>query len=323
MNKLCYVTDLTDIANNECFKDASAGELRVLLVLAEYSKRPIDIDRLAELAGVSLARTKSAVSLFEAAGLILPEDSFAAVKIEFGECKTDISAKEVARDIRNEELADLIDECTALMGVGSLVTEDIKVITALATDTVLTPEYIVTLLAFLKSTAGETKKITAKKLRAEAQKLLARDIDTLEALEAYIKDKSCEFKDEWEYRRILQLWGRAFSRTEREYVKKWAHVYAFSTAIVAEAYEIAILKTQKLSFPYMDTLLTDWYTVGCKTVEECRARASQTSAMIKNDTKAKKGGRKTKEADVPKYSNFDAEEAMQRAIERSFGERKN
>ena len=83
MNKLCYVTDFTDISDNECFKEASAGELRVLLVLAEYNKRPIDIHLLAELAGVSLARAKSAVSLCEAAGIIYPNGEIATFGEEF------------------------------------------------------------------------------------------------------------------------------------------------------------------------------------------------------------------------------------------------
>ena len=319
MNDYCFVCDLTDISENECFREASASELRVLLVLIEYNRRRISLDTLCELAGTSAARTKSAIALFEAAGVLAEADSFAIVKDEFSEQEIERRAINVAREIRDEGLAELITECTALMEKESLSTEDVKIITNLVTDTTLSPEYILTLLAFLSSTVGENKKITAKKLRAEAEKLLSKDIDTLEALEAYVKNKTEELHYEWEYRRALQMWSRGFSSAEREYIKKWAHVYGFSTAIVTEAYERTVLATSGISFPYMDALLTDWHSSGCTTLAECKARSEQTSAEFKAKKTARAGTKKTQEAATPNFSNFDSDDAMMRALERSYG----
>lgn len=324
MTDFFFVCDLTDISENECFREASAGELRVLLVLLEYNKRRISLDKLAELAGASAARVKSAVALFEAAGIITALDSFAVVKDEFGECKIDTHALTVARDIRDEGLAELIEECTRLMERDTLSTEDVKIITSLATDTTLTPEYILALAAFLKGMLKDGKKLSAKKLRAEAEKLIGKDIDTLEALEAYIKDKSEELHDEWEYRRALQMWSRSFSTGERDYIRKWAHVYGFSTAIVKAAYEKSVLNIKSVSFPYMDALLTDWHSAGCKTLEECIARSEQTGAKLKAKRVSKESGaKKAPEAATPNFSNFDSDDAMMRALERSYGKSKD
>ena len=320
MNEFCFITDLTDIAENECFREASAGELRVLLVLIEYNKRKISLDTLSELACVSEARVKSAITLFESAGILSKADGYAVIKDEFASQDIDKYSVSVAREIRDERLAELIEECAVLMESESLPTEDVKIITSLATDTTLAPEFILALAAFLKSTLKENKRLTAKKLRAEAEKLIAKDIDTLEALEAYIKNKSGEIRDEWEYRRILQMWSRPFSNTEREYIKKWSHEFGFSTAIVSEAYEKTILNTHVLSFPYMDKLLTDWHEAGCKTLAECKARSEQTGAALKTERCEKpRGTSGIKESATPKFSSFDSEDAMMRALERSYG----
>ena len=324
MTDYCFAVDLTDISENECFREASVGELRVLLVLTEYNKRRISLDTLSELAGVSTARAKSAISLFESAGVISEVDGYAVVKDEFSECEIDRRAVTVAREIRDEGLAELIEECARLMDRDSLSTEDVKIITSLTTETTLSPEYILALAAFLKSMLSDGKRLSAKKLRAEAEKLIAKDIDTLEGLEAYIKDKSEQMADEWEYRRALQMWSRPFSSSERDYIKQWAHVYGFSTAIVTEAYEITVINTHGVSFPYMDTLLTDWHNAGCKTLAECKARREQTGTALKTERAEKAAGPSRKlESEIPKYSNFNAEDAMMRAIERSYGKSKD
>ena len=321
MTDLCYVIDLCDISENECFREASAQELSVLLFICEYNRRKINLDTLAELSGVSLARTKSALALFEAAGIISEVSEHAVVKDEFGDLDIKSPSVTVAKEIRDEGLRELIEECAGFMERDTLSTEEIKTITALVTDTVLTPEYVLELTAFLKSTLKAGKKLTAKKISAEAEKLIAKDIDTLEALEAYIKNKTSELHDEWEYRRALQIWPRSFTSTERSFIKTWSREYGFSVSIVTEAYDIAVLNTGGLSFPYIDRLLTDWYNAGCKTLEECKARREQKSTALKNEAEAKRpgGAKKAKESATPKYSNFNADDAMLRAIERSFG----
>ena len=55
----------------------------------------------------------------------------------------------VADSIRDGNLKSAIDECAMLIGTPSLPTADVKLITALYTQYGLSPEYIVTLAAYL------------------------------------------------------------------------------------------------------------------------------------------------------------------------------
>ena len=121
-------------------------------------------------------------------------------------------------------------------------------------------------------------------------------------------------------RELLGIRGRALTKTERDFFKKWMHEFGYSKDIIGEAYDITVSATGDRSLPYMDSILTGWHDADCKTLEECRTKAE----MHKYEGKKKANNssqksKKTVEADIPKYSNFNSEDALMRALERSYG----
>jgi DnaD/phage-associated family protein len=122
---------------------------------------------------------------------------------------------------------------------------------------------------------------------------------------------------------MLGVYNRSFASSEREYFRRWMHEYCYSTVIIGEAYDITVNATGKLSLSYMDSILKGWYESGCKTLEECRARVNMRKQERTN--KAKKSSQKsnkTVEAETPKYTDFNSEDALLRALERSYGDEK-
>lgn len=299
---------------SESFGEASREELRVLVAVME-SAEPLSVEEISSLASVSPARAKGAVAFWSAEGIFTESDGIAeefAATVRQGEID-EIPAARVAVSIRDEGLADLIEECAEIMGKPALTTEEVKNLTALVTQYALTTDYIATLAAYLASKG----KLTAVRLRDRAISLVGRGVDTTEALEVYIKDREKQSSAEIEFRRLLGIYNRSTTEMERNAFNKWSEELGYSTAVVGEAYSICVANTGSLSIPYMDKVLTAWHEAGCKTVEECRAfYSSQKAAEKPEDERPKR--RSKSEPEKPRYGDFDINDAFAAALKRSY-----
>ena len=338
----------------ESFSEATAEELRVLVVLLEAEGEALTYKEIASRASVSAARAKSATALWRADGVLDKEPT----KTVTGEAKTKVAVTstavdtavagasininnddnlkdefaerftsdmyeersvETAKTIRDGELAQLLEECAMLLDKPALSTEEVKKITSVYSQLSLSAEYIFTLAAHL----AENGKFTATNLAKRAEALAERGVDSLEALCLYIEDEKCENGTDKEFRRLFGIWNRKLSRTDREYFRRWSEDFGYSTEIVGEAYGIMTANNASggVNLKYIDTILTHWHEAGCKTVAQCRAEEERSRAE-RGEKNTAKGGRKKPDA-KPKFVDFDVEDAFQRALERSYGKGEN
>ena len=338
----------------ESFSEATAEELRVLVVLLEAEGEALTYKEIASRASVSAARAKSATALWRADGVLDKEpaktvtgeaktkvavtstavDTAAAgasininnddnIKDEFAERFTsgmyEERSVETAKTIRDGELAQLLEECAMLLDKPALSTEEVKKITSVYSQLSLSAEYISTLALHL----AQSGKLTAVNLAKRAEALAERGVDSLEALCLYIEDEKSENGTDKEFRRLFGIWNRKLSRTDREYFRRWSEDFGYSTEIVGEAYGIMTANNASggVSLKYIDTILTHWHEAGCKTVAQCRAEEERSRAE-RGEKNTAKGGRKKPDA-KPKFVDFDVEDAFQRALERSYGKGEN
>lgn len=318
MPKINFRVDALSVIGNTAFAEASQEELRCLIALIELGGSVEDERELAGAAEISVARCKAALTFWEEAGAITPCGE-PVVKQEFADRLVrgeidETPATVVADSIRNESLASMIDECATLMGQACLSNTEVKNITALYTQYSLSPEYIVTLAAHL----ADKGSLTVRKLCDEAIRLSGKGCDKVEALDAYIKEMEESSGAEWEFRRVLGIYGRNLSVSEKKYFKKWAEELGYSVAVVSEAYDIAVLNTKsgRGDLRYMDSVLTAWHEAGCRTVSECRAKAEADRLTRESDKKEKKYTKS--QAETPRYGNFDIQKAFDDAVSRSF-----
>lgn len=320
---LNYRIDRIRVIGSTAFAEASKEELRALLALIELNGEIEGADELAEAAMISPARCKAALAFWEESGVIAIDDGRPMITEEFEDRLTageidEVPAKQVADSIRDENLASMIDECALLMNQACLPNGDVKNLTALYTQYTLSAEFIVTLAAHL---AGRSD-LTVRKLCNEAIRLSGKGIDNAEALDAYIKDMEESTGAEWEFRRVLGIWGRNLSASERKYFKKWSEDFGYSVSIVSEAYDLAVLNTRsgRGDLRYMDSVLSTWHEAGCRTVGDCREQIEADRLKRSKDkgtAEAKKRQKTT--PDAPRYGNFDINEAFNNAVARSFG----
>lgn len=322
MTEYTFKVKLDGILALECFKEATADEIKVLLAIKSLEDTAFTAESVAKALGISEARVKSAITLFKESGVLIARDDkiLAEVEYEFEPKKDKREAKaEVARSIRDNDLYEMNVEMERILGK-TLEAREIERITSLYTKKGLSPEYILTLASFLST---KRNPLTVEAIVREANKLTDKQIDTLEELEVYVKEKEAEIAGEMEMRRMLGIRGRTLTPTERERFHRWMHDYMYSEPIIGEAYDITVAAIGKLSLSYMDTILTGWHDAGCKTLEECRARVN-----IRKQERAKKANnssqksKKAVEAEVPKYADFNSEDALMRALERSYGDEK-
>ena len=326
MSDFCFSTELSRLFSSECFREATTDELRVLLALISENRKITDADAISTLSGVSRARVLSAITLFREAGVIRELDAFAEIADEYSNNeKPRDSAVRVARDIRDEGLAELIEECAKTMKRASLSAEEVKAIHSLYADKALSAEYIVTLAAYLEAKQKNGEPLPVRKLVREGEKLASRGVETLEELELYLDRQSKTSSEEWEFRRLVGIYKRNLSSDELRFVKRWWGEFGFSAAIVGEAFNIATKNTNDaVSLPYMDTVLEAWHRLGCTTVEECReASEKYREELRERKTESTKPARKKADAaaEVPKYSTFNSEDALMNALLRSYGDK--
>ena len=308
------------ITCSECFSDAGAAELRVLLALIEGEFEYGSEDELARAARTTRSRVISALALFESEGIITEDNGEPEITLEFEarrDEKPDRSSLELAKTVRDDELRELFEECAALMNQAALPHEEAKKIATLRTDEGLEGEFIATLAAYI----AKGGKLTVARLVREAERLKKKGIETLEALDAYLKEKENEHAYEYEFRGLLGIWGRTLSPSEKEYAKKWFDEYGYSSGILGMAYDITVKAKGTLVLPYMAKIVDSWHEAGYSTVEECKTRieSDKIKQNAEREQKKQPPSRRKPAAPQRRLGSFDISKVLERALEKSYG----
>ena len=331
-------------SGSEAFSEASEAELKVLVALLECGGVSDD-EELLRICGVSRSRLAAAIALWQGEGVIEERGEEVEEGISETVTKTPYGNKveeefeerifanqlyeetaiETANTIRNKNLASLMDECAKLMGKHMLSPLETKRIASLSMQYGLSEEYI----AILASHLAEKGNLTVTMLINKAIKLSESDITTVDELDAYISEKERECGDFAELRRLLGIYDRRLSPTEEKHFRRWLYDFYFDTEMIAVSYDYTVNNTGKRSISYMDKLISDWHSAGCKSAAACRDRYEQVRAEQNKAAAEKKTagtarvGYSKPEREKPRYGNFDPEEAFRIALARSFPEDEN
>lgn len=313
-----YKINTGAILSSDILHEASRDELRVFLYIIAKSGKDISPEEISGELELSAARVKSSIALFGEHGIIeRTREGAPLVSYEFpernirGELDEECSI-DTAKEIRDQALADLIEDIAAQLNRPALNTQDTKHITSLKAQLSLSNDYILTLAAYL----SERGQLKPKRLADTAARLVDNGIDTIEALEAYIERENTRSADEYELRRLLGIWGRSLSQSEKKYLKRWTEDFGYSFGIIGEAFDITSMNINKVSLRYMDKLLTSWHDAGLTTVDAVRAKMDADRALRPKRTP----GQKRKTAEVADYTNFNANDALMAALARSYGD---
>jgi len=108
---------------------------------------------------------------------------------------------------------------------------------------------------------------TMRNIEREAYIWEREGIDSLEKAEAHLKDIEERKSARGQVKLALQIRDREFSETEKRYVDKWIEM-GFPAGAVGIAYDRTVVKTGKLSWGYMDSIMNNWHGKGLHAPQE-------------------------------------------------------
>lgn len=323
------ISDKKPLAGSEALREAAETELRVLLCL--YEMRSAEPEALAEAAGCSLGEAKDALAFWRGAGVVARCASGAAekpAKEAFKEAKdagkatpsaekakpvqrsqeVTYTTGELAEKLERYQLRSLFTACQQAVGKECGRVE-MNTLVYLYEQLGLSGDYILMLLSY----CIELGKPSFRYMEKVALGLEEQEIKTVEALERYIEAQRQYRSAEGKLRRMFGLGDRAPSSRERGYFDKWVNQFGYGEEIVGIAYDITVNHTGKAAMAYADKLLSDWHLAGCKTPEAVEAHLRRAEAQ-------RGGGEKPQKKQAA--MSFDVEDAFQKALARSYGEKK-
>ncbi|MDP4118299.1 MAG: DnaD domain protein [Bacillota bacterium] len=116
------------------------------------------------------------------------------------------------------------------------------------------------------------------------------DIDSLEKAEKYLVILQENNSKISSYRRAIGIYDRMLTKAEADYLSEWAYKLNSPVELVKLAAEITALNTGKISLPYMNTMLQDWYSKGIKSAADARAMRNEFKKQTSCKDTKKSGG---------------------------------
>lgn len=227
----------------------------------------------AEGAAKALCRTQAEISrsanLLSREGLLDNGEKFSAPLPS--EELPQYTAHEVASIAeRKNEFQAIVDETQHILGK-VLTGADINTLFGLYDHLKLPAEVIFLLInycvRFTRENLGPGKLPSMRTIEKEGYAWFNNEIVTLDRAEKYLLRKR-EYKSrESQIKRVLQIRDRGLSTSEKKYISSWLDM-GFGLEAIEEAYDRTVLKTGKLQWKYMNSILVSWNQKGLHTTEE-------------------------------------------------------
>ncbi|MBQ7975014.1 MAG: DnaD domain protein [Clostridia bacterium] len=166
------------------------------------------------------------------------------------------------------------------------------------------PEVILMLLEYCVSIGKKSMQY----IERVATSWHSKGINSMEEVEKFL---SCEEHTKNYMNSLKSIFGihdRSFTGIEEDYLKKWHDDLNMSEEMIALAYEYCILRTNKLSFPYMDKIIVDWSAKDIRTIEAAEAeneafKKNKSGSTVEPDVKS--GSFRNDELEKFTWDNMD------------------
>ncbi len=293
---------------------AGSVQIKVLLWLMRYSADEKSIEEMSKDIGVSTADCSDALTFWTETGILIKSSDISEKDFKTEEKQAEKidntvlqnkaivpeieivkpTAEQIAiRGDESEEIRFLFNE--AQLRLGKTIGYDGQSALLMLHDSYGLPvEVIVTILEYCAS-VGKTSTSYILKVGKD---WCEREIDTLEKADEVINELKAT--DElWNELRIKT--GISTPRptsSQMKYLNCWKNQYNFSIDMIYLAYEESANNIQKISFPYMDKVLQNWFKEGIKTPSDVNKAKQERSTQVVA----------TKEKVTKKKSSYDIDE---------------
>ncbi len=289
---------------------AGSVQLKVLLWVMRHSADEKSVDEMSKDIGVSAADCSDALTFWSEIGLLVPAGKDFAVesipeeKDETPSVQTkkqdekivlpDIEAVKptveqiVARGDESEEVRFLFNE--AQLRLGKTIGHDGQAVLLMMHDAYGLPvEVIVTIIEYCVS-VGKTSTSYIAKIGKDWGE---REIDTLEKADEVINELKASDEMWGEFRLRTGISTPRPTSAQMKYLNRWKNEYGFNMDMIFLAYEETANNIQKMSFPYMDKILKNWFENGLRTPSDvAKAKQERSAVSVQPVLKAENKQRK-------------------------------
>ena len=256
-----------------------------LLMLAE-NKAHKSFKEVAASLGILESDLVNAVGYWQEKGFIFADGEnlrFISPNTSFDEPENkddeSLPSESVAEAItENAELSDMFMLAQEILGK-TITEKDMQTIYWFYQELKMPVEVILLLIEYCVS-KGKNRISYIEKVAVSWNEM---GLNNVEAVTAYLKGEEKKTGFLYSVRRLMGIADRNLSQIEEQYLTKWHNEFLMSEEMIALAYEYCIIQTAKLSFPYMDKIITRWNSEGITTV----AAAEADNKKFKSRTKAK------------------------------------
>ncbi len=140
-------------------------------------------------------------------------------------------------------------------------------------------------IAECKKKYGEGRRPTMRNIESQAKTWHNLGIATAEQAEEHLRNLEYRGTKIAELTRRLHLTGRALSATESRYLNSWIDK-KYSTELIMEAYDITVLRTNKLEWKFMNKVLENWESEGYKSKKDIERAPKKRTNISEEQLKA-------------------------------------
>ncbi len=273
-------------------KECSAEALKALLYLLRHEDQSITEEELCAAAGLADCKLEEVLGYWVKTGVLRKKGATLTLAATgtASDAMPVFSAETIMlRSTQDKDLAALFTQAEKIKST-TLSPAEINAIYNLY-DTVGLPAPVIALLLEYCTEAG---KPGARYLQAcgcgwydegiTTAALAAEKIEAIKAVRAA----------QGQIMKALGITGRNLTTKEREYIALWTESYGYGIEEILYAYEKTADNTGKLSFAYMNKILTAAYESGCKTTQDMeklnapaeRTRAKKSGRPLKNNSES-------------------------------------
>ena len=263
-------SDAVDLYINE----ASQDDLKVLLFIFRHGSQDLNEEKVCRALGLTSDRLRKSLAFWVSKKLISVKSSGQATSAEKTEpapkkvieSPPQYSATEVSKKLQqNSELKFLLEEAAGLTGK-LLSSAECSTLIYLCEGAGLPADVLLMLIEYCVTSGRGNMRYIEKMALSWAED----GIDSHELAESRIRSLEALHSFEGKIKSLMGITGRALTATERQHLKSWAG-WGLMPELVGHAYEICVNRTGKLSFSYINKILSDWHDKGYTTPEQARA----------------------------------------------------
>ena len=316
---------------------ASVLQLKVLLYMLRYSDKDLSGEDVSAALSIDKADAEDAMIFWQERGLLVKSDeaakpilhieSTSEVTITKTETEalavSEVQAKKVS-DIpisrpSHEQIAARLQECKEFSGLfaeaqaalGKTIGYDGQSVLIMMHDSYGLPFEVI--LMAVEYSVSQQK--TGFSSIAKLGKLWSEQgIDTLEGAMEYIEEHNVVNETWNKLRSLTDISNRVPTSKQRGYLVAWVKEYGYDENIIYYAYEESVDRTGKMSMPYMDKIIRNWYERGVKTPMDIQREKAKWQEERDKKLPQKNNGKQNTPALLQDEPSYDVSAFTKKAI---------